>query len=457
MGASRSEGAASTDLRRVGVGAFAVTLGTTVFSQGFLVIQGLLLARLLGPAGRGELVTVMVWPILIGGLGTFGLSFVIARVAANGQDPGRLTRTALVCAIGTAGVAMGVGYVVMPWLLPAGDIHLLPLARMFLWYILIDNVRQYLWAVNRGRGHFGKMNLCQGLINPGIVIGLFVLFFADLGEVRWAVVVLLCGQGLTTVVTLALAWRDTPLIGPMADFRPLLRATPPFGLAKITDELYAHIDKILLVWLLPPELRGFYVVALSAASVTRTIYGRSGFVAFSMTAQEGNGSGFAMVAALFRRLFWVWLAVAGTLAALLPLLIPLVYGQEFAPAIGPALLLLVGTGFAGMATLLDQCLRGQGRPLVSLAARGGSVVATAVAAYALAQPFGVVGMAGAYTIAQGVCLLIVASIAVRHYQGAHAGQLRPRLRDIRELYNSIHRRVMTRIKRGKTLKVDGMM
>src|SRR5438876_11507128 len=67
--------------RPIGSREFASTLITNVVIQGCTVIQGILVARLLGPVGRGQFAAAILWPNLFAALGGLGVGVALASRA----------------------------------------------------------------------------------------------------------------------------------------------------------------------------------------------------------------------------------------------------------------------------------------------------------------------------------------------------------------------------------------
>src|SRR4030042_1759981 len=101
------------------------------------------------------------------------------------------------------------------------------------------------------------------------------------------------------------------------------------------------------------------------------------------------------------------------------LLLPLVYGGEFASAVNPARLLIAGSAFAGLANLLDQNMRGQGRPFAGLEGRIAGIIVMAILGMLLSQPWGLIGMCLAFIFGQLVCMVVLTYCTIRNY-GHHA-------------------------------------
>ncbi len=51
----------------------------------------MVLARMLGPEGRGQFAAILLWPSIFAALGLMGVNMALARRAGAGEDPGLLS------------------------------------------------------------------------------------------------------------------------------------------------------------------------------------------------------------------------------------------------------------------------------------------------------------------------------------------------------------------------------
>ena len=91
---------------------------------------------------------------------------------------------------------------------------------------------------------------------------------------------------------------------------------------------------------------------------------------------------------------------------------------------------------AGLAQFLDQYLRGSGMPMLGLAGRFTGVAGLGVVAWVASKTWGIMGIAWAYVTSQAVCLCVLIFSAVAYYDGAQYSALWPRVRDLRDLWDS---------------------
>ncbi len=412
--------AATPQRKPIGLRAYAGTFATCVLIQGLTVVQGIIIARLLGPVGRGEYAAVILWPSIFAAVGIFGTNVALARAAATTTRYDQVIRTSILLALASGSVASVLCYLALPYLLPQASRHLLGLSRLFVAFILLNHLSLNVVAVDQGAGNFKRFNLTRMLQYPVYLAFLVAMWVWDVREIRWPVVGFLAATATVVVVRLILALKDMPLRGPLYSPRQTLRESVRFGLVGAAQPLYLHADKAILLWLLGAENLGLYVVALAASSATASITTSTATVTFTAAAQAKPGEGFERIARTFRISALLWLLFGGMLALAMGWLLPLVYGGEFAAAVNPARLLIVGLAFGGLAEILDQAMRGQGRPLAGLEARIVGLVAILVAGIVLSRSLGLLGMCLAYGTGQAICLTIFIWRVNRHFQAGHA-------------------------------------
>ncbi len=401
--------------QRIGIRAYFGTFGTSVIVQAFTVIQGIIVARLLGRVGRGEYAAVILWPNVFAAIGIFGTNIALARAAAKTGRYDEVIRTSILLALISSAVASILCYFSLPYLLPEANMHLLGISRLFVAFIVLNHLALNLIAVDRGAGHFKRFNLTRAVLYPVYVTFLIGMWATGVRQVKWAAIGLLLANLVVVLMRLVLALKDMSIWGRLYSPVKAIKESIRFGLAGAAMPLYLQADKAILLWLLGTENLGLYAVALSASAAVGSITNSAAMVSFTVAAQAERGEGFARIAKTFRLSLLLWLFFGGILAIAMPLLLPLVYGGEFASAVNPARLLIIGSALAGLANLLDQVMRGQGRAFVGLEGRLVGLVVIGVSGIFLSAAWGLAGMCLAYLAAQTVYLMLMAWRTMSHY------------------------------------------
>jgi enterobacterial common antigen flippase len=419
--------------RMIGASDFASTFGTNLAIQLCTMVQAVFLARLLEPTGRGQFAAAILWPSIFAAVGGMGVNVALARRAASVTDLGRLIRTALVLTLATSTLATICCAAVLPWLMAEVDGVSRSAAWYFLPYIVFNHIALGLIAIDQGAGRFREFNLTRLIINPAYLILIVVLWLSGTREVHWYVIGLAAANGLVAIFRVAMAARNYSLIGPLESVMAVLRQSVPYGAAGLISPLLQSADKALVLYLVGTTQLGFYTVALTAASVINSLATSAGIVSFGIAAQEHESGAFPRVARMFRFTAWIWLVAGICLAIAIPLLMPLIYGSQFTPAVWPAIVLIPAAAFAGQAGILEEAMRAQGRAFIGLEARLAGMAVFLVAGWFLADRFGVVGVTLAFVAAQAVALAFMLCAARWHFTQATLANLMPRWADLQEL------------------------
>lgn len=177
--------------------------------------------------------------------------------------------------------------------------------------------------------------------------------------------------------------------------------------------LTARLDLLLVFRLSGATEAGAYSVALTIGALVGSAPIAVSYASFPRLATlQGDEAG-----SLTRQVVRVGMAAAITtgvvLALISPAVIPLVFGSEYAPAVGPALILIpAGVLWSGQ-WLLCRAAAARGVPRPLLVSFSASFVAMLVLDLILIGPFGAEGAA----VAAAVAPALGVALAMRHYQG----------------------------------------
>ncbi len=390
------------------------TLSTSLAIQACGAATGILTARLLGPVARGELATVILWPVILSNLGLMGCNWVLAREVA--RDPERESDCAAVgVAVGLATALMYLlaGYFLIPLLLPSDRRYLLPVARFCLLLIPLDIFNQVLLAVEHGRMRWRRYNLMRLSFFLFYLILIGFIAVTRRNQVRWFVSAFLASQLLAVLLRLWIQ-RKSLAAGNLrfGGCRRLLRAGVPYFGATISNLISLQLDTILVVSLLNTEAAGIYVVAAAIANGQSSLGDALGITSFAVLSNESNtGSRERILTETFRQSALISCGVGLVLACLIPFLVVPLFGFEFSRAVRPAVVLALAASVMGSANILNQGLRGAGRPHAGLVSQLLGTGVMALGALFLLWPFGLMGMAFAVLMSACAQLLILVAAA----------------------------------------------
>jgi O-antigen/teichoic acid export membrane protein len=296
-------------------------------------------------------------------------------------------------------------------LLPSDRVYLLPVARLCLLLIPLDIFNQVLLAVEHGRMRWRRYNLLR---LSYFLFYLFLIGFIGVTrkvQLRWFVSAFLVSNLLAVLLRLwiqrkSLATGNLRLDG----CRHLLRAGAPYFGATISNLISLQFDTILVVSLLNTEAAGIYAVAAAFANGQSSLGDALGITSFAVLSNERNtGSQEKILTETFRQSALVSSGVGLVLSCLIPLLIVPLFGFEFSRAIWPAVVLALAASLAASANILNQGLRGAGRPHAGLVSQLLGTGVMAFAALFFLRRFGIMGMA--FAVLMSACAHLLALIA----------------------------------------------
>ena len=256
------------------------TFAARVALLGLAFVSSIMLARLLGPEGRGTLALVFLLPELANTLGRLG--FDHANAVFAGLDP--TGRRALVwqsvAIAGVAGGAMaiaGAGYVALgapgfPALVRAP----LPLYLLALSLVPLGLVNEYWKAIVRGMNCIFILSLLE-VATAVVALVLLGVLVGGLGLGVWGAVCVNSAIVAGTLVVLVPLLRGAGPWGKPSVDRSLAIQTAAFALPAYGGTVLAYlnyrIDEFFIAaWLAPVQL-GFYVMAVAMAERLWTLPG----------------------------------------------------------------------------------------------------------------------------------------------------------------------------------------
>lgn len=388
------------------------TCATNAAILGLGLISSVQLSRWLGPAGRGQVAAVLLWPMLLTYIVSTGL---ISGVMYYGAQPEvrieRLVANAMGFAVAQGVLGMAVGYSLMPWVLHSQSLGVVHAARLFLAVIPMSLLTQYGCSILQARLHFAAYNALRVVIPAGYVAG--VLLLKMYGALQFGSVVrlqlLLNGFALVFVVVWIFVLRIP--VGVRIDWN-LAKQMMHYGVqvqsGDLSNAANLRLDQVLMSAWMPPAMLGLYVVAVSASQVSDVVALAWRIVATPRIARETSISERRiLLQKTFRKYLTVSIPVLCLLAIALPVLIPFLFGREFRTSIVCAEILLVGAAFLSAKNVLGGGLQALGSPWLASRADLLALVVTVVTLPPLLLRWGIVGAAIASTLAYGTQLAVV--------------------------------------------------
>jgi len=388
------------------------TFSTSLAIQFCGLITGILTARLLGPAVRGELATIMLWPMILSNLGLLGCNWALAReVAANPVNEADWIRTAITVGFAAACLCLILGYWLIPYLLPLDRRYLGSLVRVCLLSIPLGIFNQTLQAMEHGRMRWRRYNLVRASFFVFYVLLICLIAVSRKPQVQWFVWAYLPSHALTVILRLVIQ-RETFASGKVrvSECLQLLRRGLPYFWATASNLLALQLDDIIVVGLMNTQAAGIYAVAVTFSTAQSSLSEALGITSFAFLSNEKNvvrqGK---ILTETFRQATLTSAFLGLLLCCIVPMLIGPLFGGEFVQAVHPAVILTAAAMLTTPTGILIQGLRGAGRPYPGLASQVAGTAVLAISAAFLLPKFGLMGMAWAVVLS--ACVQIVLLIA----------------------------------------------
>ncbi|MEM6364071.1 MAG: oligosaccharide flippase family protein [Planctomycetota bacterium] len=388
---------------------FGSTVGVAFGIVGLQMAQGILLARLLGPEGRGQYATAVLYVQILLYIGLFGGVEVICRYAADGADLTRLRRSALWLGI-TTGVVTTASVMVLNWIaLPADKRFLMPSGLLCGLSLIGQHVMLIMTAVDRGAGRFSAYNwrrLIAAAAFPALLIiaALIVPMTLTLACSLFVVASIL--SMLACVIGLKQPFTGDKAVG----VRPLLWESKSYGVSMLATDLFERLDLLLVMWLAPLVTQGFYAAMVPVVYPLTVIPNTLGIFLFNAGADSGRRLKRSDIHRILAGSIAVQTATTVAFWIVVGPVVQFVYGDAFEPAIAFAYWLAPVSAIKGILQGLDSYVKGRGKPLASIRCRVVAMVIMILVTAATWSSLGAYSIALSALTGQVVCLIWLSAI-----------------------------------------------
>jgi O-antigen/teichoic acid export membrane protein len=391
----------AADLTTVATGSARLFWAQVVGNAG-LFVGLLLIARALGPSGRGTVAFITVTSLLLAWIARLGVGeativfaaqrpharpILLANILAFAAIAGSIS-AALVCG------ALALAPSVRPPGLGAAELAALGLSVVTA--ALSDAGYKFVAACSRFRLHALVTTTTSWAYAVAIatIWAAFGLTAARAAFV-WAAV-----HGLRALVLFSASALDVGLRPPSLS---LLRDSLRFGLrawvGTLADDLNFRVDQILVAVIASETALGIYAVAVNAYEVLLYLPGGAATALLPLIAGSPRGLRAERTLHAFRSVTLVTAASVVVAALLGPALLPIAFGSRFEDSIVPFLLLLPGVLGAVLLAIFTNALVASSAPGLSSLGPLVSLFVGLALDFALIPPFGASGAAAAASAA----------------------------------------------------------
>jgi O-antigen/teichoic acid export membrane protein len=418
-----------------------ITLGVNIVLAMLGMISGIFSARLLGPHGRGELAAIQTWPSVVATLAMIGMPEAVVYFSAREpSEAGRYLSLAVVVALVSSVPFMWMAYLLTPLMLHAQASAIVRDGRWYLLLVPIFALVGMLPNSLRGRGDFASWNFTRVMPNI-LLIGVLVLAWISSHAMPTFVAI----ANLVVLALLAFPFAALVASRVPGPFTPDLQKLPkmlhyglPCMMTGMPQMLNLRLDQMLMAALLPAHDLGLYVVAVAwSGSAAPLLTSVSAVMTPAVASATDVAQGARRLAAGTRGTAALALVLCVILAVFTPIAITSLFGKAFSASIPAAVVLMFAAGVLSLNLVLQEGLRGLGRPYAVLRAELAGLVVTVVALATMLRPMGIMGAAIASLLGYSMVLGVLLINARRYASVSLRELLLAQLTEIRRTFESL--------------------
>jgi O-antigen/teichoic acid export membrane protein len=372
------------------------TLATSAAMLLLNIGTGVMLARLLGPTGRGQLAAILLWPNLFISIGSLGIGE--STVYFSARMPGKervVSASGLLIAACQAILLGGAWYILAPSILGHYGHEIVRTSQYVVLAFPLALIPLVTTGVLLGRLEVGSYNY-QRLAGIALTaFGLLVLYMLRIDSLLAIVGIYLVVGSLVLGYSFVMVARERWL-----GFRPnrsLVGMLLSFGarshLGTVSGIANQTADQALISIALAPYFLGIYSVALALPAGVAVIGSSLAALTLpSVTAATSAAEMRRALTQLVRTTVALSVLAAGILLLATPIIISVFFGPAFEAATPIARILILGSALLGINRVTSAGLRAFNRPLQ---AGAGDLLAACVTVVFLVLLVPMIGLMGA--------------------------------------------------------------
>lgn len=396
----------------------AMTFITKIAFLGGSFIISILLARLLGPEGKGIVTALFVIPNMMVSLADLGVRQASAYyIGKEKYTIQQVLSSSLFLWIITSIISMIV--VLTYYLIPGTANYTWPLIVIGIAYVPVRILVSYFNGVLQGQQKIGNMNMkfiIEFIVRLIFVVLLVWIFNLDVVGAAFATfatniaVVLYSGYIIRQTAKIKLEYiKGVP--------QDMFRKGIIFAVALFVLNLNYQVDIVFLENMVGSYDLGLYSVGVTLAELIWQLPSALGMVLFARSANSKSDAEASNRSAKLLRLSWIPLIVGSIIFWIgAPFFVQLLYGQEFVEAGNVIRVLLPGIVLMVLFKILNADLAGRGHPLFALRIYLVTLVVNVGLNVFLIPEYGIYGAAFASTVSY-ILGAIIFSIAYHKHTG----------------------------------------
>jgi len=388
----------------------------TIFSTRILTvalsfITQIIIARVLGPTGKGAYSLIILVPTLLVNLGNLGIgisnTYFIGKKKYALND---IVSNSLISAIGFGIFFAGLFFLFLPWLkgfllkgINSLYLVIAVLSLPFAFLIL------YFEFILLGKERIKKYNLVPLIRSTSLVILIFLSLVIFKKGIGYAVSSWVFATIVASILAFILVAQNAKI--KISLNTKLLKDSIIFGskgyLGNVIQLLNYRLDMFLVNFFMNVIFVGYYSVSVLLAETLWYFPGAVGTVLFPKVASVSSNVANELTPKVCRITLFFTLIFSLILFLLSKIIISIFFGFRFLPALSPLWILLPGIVILSIPKVLSNDLIGRGYPIINTYAAGAGLVTNILLNLIFIPKWGISGAAFASTIAYILIAVIV--------------------------------------------------
>ncbi|MCK4352701.1 flippase [candidate division WOR-3 bacterium] len=380
----------------------------------------IIIARALGPSGKGAFAFIMLIPALLTMLGNLGIGAANTYFTANRKYPGEnIVSNTFFSAIVIGGLlilAFYLGSHIPVFKEFIASKHV-PLSLLWLAISIIPFSLLYSYSISIlvGREKIATFSIIN-IINPALYL-LFIVFFVTIFKksVSGAVTAYVLNIILIALITFFLIQKIGKL--KLNIDTKLLRESTSYGfkawVGNLAQFLNYRLDMFLVAYFLNFTVLGYYSLAVGIVEQLWLVPASIATVLFPRVSYIGGTKASRLTPKVTRTSLFIILVISFMLAIIAKPLIKFIYGKAFLPSVLPFLILLPGVIILSIDKVLSSDLAGRGKPEIGAMASLVSLLVNIPLNLLLIPRWGISGAAFASTIAYATSTIFMLAVFLK--------------------------------------------
>jgi len=417
--------------------------GVNIFLLPLGIATSVLIARTVGPTGKGSLDLIIATAALLGMVLSIslpqGITFVIAqgKVAAN-VIASQLVLVSLLQALVALAILILLRFTsYFQLFLPNWGLWILGGVVLYVW---IELITKFWAAILTGEQQIAVVNNAEFVGRVTQFVSLFILaaalyFSGKQLSVGFLFLVALGASSLISVLLFASLGFKFELVRDLTGLKSALAFAVPCYAANVAQFLNYKLDVFVVGFFAGAASVGRYTLAVSLGQLLWLMSNSVATVLLPKVAASTNDRGESVrhTARVTRLSLWATAACGLALAVLATQAIPMLYGEAFRPSIMALVWLLPGIVLFSVANVLAAYIAGIGKPRLNLLVSGVSLIVTIALDLLLIPKLNIKGAAIASSVSYSLSALLLIVFFIRETGASLREVLLPTSEDMKIL------------------------